>query len=85
MPRGLRVNKGVLTKLEPVTIVSFELRDETQFSLHVERVMQAESSTQLTHTQMPLQRFGVLRESKSLISPLPQRNRLAQTVNELKG
>ena len=43
-----------LTELEPVTIVSFELRDEPQFSFRVETVMQAERAAQLTHTQMSL-------------------------------
>lgn len=48
------LNKSVLTKLEPMTIVSFELRDKPKFAIHVESVMQPEGSTQLTHTQMPL-------------------------------
>lgn len=85
MPTGLRMSTSdVLTKLEAVTIMSLELRDKQQFSVHVERVMQAERSTQLTHTQMPLQGFGVLWESKSLLSPLPQWNRFTQTINKLK-
>lgn len=66
-----------------MTIVSFELRDDTQLSVNVNRVMESECSTQLTHAQMPLERFGVLWKSESLLSLLPQRDRLAQTVNEL--
>lgn len=46
--------------------------------------MQPERSAQLAHTQVPLQRFGVVRESESLLASLPERNRLTQTVNELK-
>lgn len=67
-----------------MTIVRFELRDQTKLSIHVERVMQPERSAQLAHTQVPLQRFGVVRESESLLASLPERNRLTQTVNELK-
>lgn len=85
MLKGLRVNTSdVLTKLQSMMIVSFELRDEPQFPLHVEGVMQPEGSTQLTHTQMPLQRLGVLWKSKPFLSLLPQWDRFAQTVNELK-
>lgn len=64
--------------------MSFELRDEPQLSLHVERVMQPERSAQLTHAQMPLQRFGVVWKRESLVALLAQRNRFTQTVYELK-
>lgn len=47
--------------------------------------MQAECSAQLTHTQMPLQHFDVLRKSESLLFLLAQRNSFTQTVNELKN
>ncbi len=67
-----------------MTIVSFELRDKPQFSVHIEGVMQPERSTQLTHTQMPLQRFGVLWKGESLVSRLAEGNRLTQMINELK-
>lgn len=64
--------------------MSLELRDEQQFPVHVEGVLQAERPTQLTHAQMPLQGFGVLWEGESLVSPLPQWNRVTQTVDKLK-
>lgn len=38
------------TKLQSMTIVSFQFWNKTQFSIHVERVMQPECSAQLTHT-----------------------------------
>lgn len=80
----LSLNQSVRTKLQSVPIVSFELRDEPQLSLHVERVMQPERSAQLTHAQMPLQRFGVVWKRESLVALLAQRNRFTQTVYELK-
>lgn len=81
----MQVSKSdVLTKLESMPIVSFELRDEPQFPINVEGVMQPERSTQLTHTQMPLQRFSILWKSESLVSLLPERHRFTHTVNELK-
>lgn len=66
-------------------IVSFELCDETQFSIHIQRVMQPQCSTQLTYAQMPLKRFGIVWESKSLLPLLPEWNGFAQAINELKG
>lgn len=66
-------------------IVSFELCDKMQFSIHVQRVMQPQRSTQLTYAQMPLKRFGIVWESKSLLPLLPKWNGFAQTINELKG
>lgn len=66
-----------------MTIVSLELSDQPQFSLHIQSVMQTERSAQLTHTQMSLQPLRVVWKRKSLISLLAQRNSLAQTINEL--
>lgn len=83
-PSVLSLNQSVPTKLQSVPIVSFELRDEPQLSLHVERVMQPERSAQLTHAQMPLQRFGVVWKRESLVALLAQRNRFTQTVYKLK-
>lgn len=68
-----------------MAVVSSELRDETQFSLGVESVMQPEGPAQLAHTQVPLQRSCVLRKGEPLLPLLPQRHRFAQTVDELRG
>lgn len=68
-----------------MAVVSSELRDEPQLSLGVESVMQPEGPAQLAHTQVPLQRSGVLRKREPLLPRLPQRHRFAQTVDELEG
>lgn len=73
-----------LTKLQAVPIVSFELCDETLFSIPVQGVVQAERSTQLTHTQVPLEPFGVVGEGKALLAQLPEGNGFAQSINELR-
>lgn len=76
--------RRALTELQPVPIVSFELRDETQFPVPVQGVVQAERSTQLTHTQVPLEPFGVVREGEALVALLPERNGFAQAIDELE-
>lgn len=76
---------AALTKLQPVTVVSFQLRDKTQLPLRAQGVMESECSAQLAHTQVPLQSSGVLGEGEALLPLLPQRNCFTQTVNELKG
>lgn len=64
MPRGLRINRSnVLTKLEPVTIVSLELRNKQQFSIHVESDAARGLDSADTHT-------GVVWKSKALLTPL---------------
>lgn len=68
-----------------MTVVSFELRDKTQLPLWAESVVEAERPAQLAHAQMPLQSSGVLWKSEALSPLLPQRNRFAQTVNELES
>lgn len=68
-----------------MAVVSSELRDETQLSLGVESVVQPEGPAQLAHTQVPLQRSGVLRKGEALLPLLPQRHRFAQAVDELGG
>lgn len=68
-----------------MAVVSSELRDETQFSLGVEGVVQPEGPAQLAHTQVSLQRSGVLGKGEALLPLLPQRHRFAQTVDELEG
>lgn len=67
-----------------MSIVSFELCDETLFSIPVQGVVQAERSTQLTHTQVPLEPFGVVREGETLLAELPEGNSFAQPINELR-
>lgn len=65
-------------------IVSFELSNETLFSLPVQGVVQAERPTQLTHTQVPLESFGVVREGEALLALLPEGNGFAQPINKLR-
>lgn len=66
-------------------VVSFELGDETQFPLGAQGVVEPQRPAQLAHAQVPLQGPGVLGEGEALLLLLPQRNRFAQTVDELKG
>lgn len=73
-----------LTELQAVPIVSFELCNETFLPIAVQGVVQAERPTQLAHTQVPLEPFGVVREGEALLALFPEGNGFAQPINELR-
>lgn len=79
-----RGDRRALTELQAVPIVSFELCDEMLFSISVQGVVQSERPTQLTHTQVPLEPFGVVWEGEALLALLPEGNGFAQPINELR-
>lgn len=64
--------------------MSFELCYETFFPIPIHGMVQAERSTQLTHTQVPLEPFNVIREGETLLAQLPEGNSFTQPINELR-